>query len=76
MADPRRPGLFERKALLIALGVIVIVTAIYLGMRMLSPDPAPDTTHGGPDPEHSAPQTVPQTMPPTTIEGADQPPRQ
>ena len=63
--DPNRPpsGGTERKYLLIAVGIIVVATVIFVISRMFTPEPAPDPNHGGPNIERSAPPTLEPELP-------------
>jgi len=59
--DPRRPPrFFERRALIIALIVIAVVSISYFMLRTVDMETASDVTHGGPDPDYEAVETVPR----------------
>lgn len=62
---PSRPptGKTERKYLLMAAVLLVVASVIFVASRMFTPDPAADTTHGGPDIERSAPPTQEPELP-------------
>jgi hypothetical protein len=63
--DPNRPpsGGTERRYLLIAVGIIVVATVIFVISRMFTPEPAPDPNHGGPNIERAAPPTEEPELP-------------
>lgn len=62
--DPRKPPrFFERKVLMVALIVIMLVSVSYFLLHSVDMETAPDTTHGESDPGYGTEETVPPADP-------------